>query len=276
MITTIISTLVAQRWQEESIYTLKLVRKGINIFGGREINVLRSLKVSDVVKQSIEVIPENARFNTIMEKVVNSNNNSIYVKNATGELTGYISMQEIRQTLLDFEALKDLLIAGDVANPNLIIVNDKDNLDFVMKQFGHTDQDELPVISKQGNKTEIIGTIWQSDVIEAYNHQIFLRDMSGELGQSFQHLKRMKTVHVVDNYHFSEIEAPAALVGKTLQEINLRNKFDLELLLIKRAESNGKEQKTIYIQPGGKTKIHMNDMLLVFGGQEKIEYLSRI
>lgn len=276
MITTIIATLVAQRLQKESIYTLKLVRKGINIFAGRETNVLRSLKVSDIVKQSIEVIPEQERFSEILEKVVNSNNNFIYVKNARGKLNGYISMQEIRQTLLDFEALKDLLIASDVANPNVLTVNDKDNLDDVMKQFGRSGLDELPVIVNKNGTQEVVGTIWQRDVIEAYNHQIFLRDMTGELGQSFQNLKKKKTVHVVDNYHFSELEAPTAMTGRTLQEINLRNKFDLELLLIKRNEGHGKARKMIYIQPGGSTKIKMNDMLLVFGDQKKIDHLSKI
>ena len=48
MITCIIATLIAMRIKEESIYTLKLKLRGINIFGGKEINVLKSLKVKNV------------------------------------------------------------------------------------------------------------------------------------------------------------------------------------------------------------------------------------
>ncbi len=271
MITTIIATLVAQRLQNESIYTLKLIRRGINIFGGREMNVLRSLKVRDIVKQGIDIINESDSFKAILTKVSSSTHNFIYVKNAEGKLTGSISMQEIRSTLLDFDNLKDLLIAADVANPNINIIQEDNNLDFVMKEFGRTGMDELPVVARRNDKDEITGTIWQRDVIEAYNHQIFLRDMSGEIGQSFKHLKKIKSVHVVESYHLSEVEAPTTFIDKTLQEISLRNKYDLELLLIRRTQ----ELKTSYIQPGGKTKIEMNDVLLVFGPQDKIDRLNK-
>ena len=271
MITTIIATLVAQRLHKESIYTLKLVRRGINIFGGREVNVLRSLKVRDIVKQGIDVIYEQDSFKTILTKVSSSSHNFIYVKNAGGQITGSISMQEIRSTLLDFDNLKDLLIAADVANPNVNIIQENDNLDFVLKEFGRTGMDELPVVALRDGKEEITGTIWQRDVIESYNHQIFLRDMSGEIGESFKSLKKMKSVHVVENYHLSEVEAPTTFIGKTLQGIGLRTKYDLELLLIRREEG----KKAVYIQPGGKTKIAMNDVLLVFGPREKIERLNK-
>ncbi len=271
MITTIIATIVAQRLHKESIYTLKLVRRGINIFGGRETNVLRSLKVRDIVKQGIDIINEQDGFKTILKKVSSSNHNFIYVKDADGTISGSISMQEIRSTLLDFDNLKDLLIASDVANPNVNIIHEKDNLDFVMKEFGRTGMDELPVVAMRDGKEEITGTIWQRDVIEAYNHQIFLRDMSGEIGQSFKTLKKMKSVHVVESYHLSEVEAPTTFIGQTLQGISLRNKYNLELLLIRRDE----DKKTIYVQPGGKTKIKMNDVLLVFGPQDKIERLNK-
>ncbi len=275
MITTIIATLFAQRLQKESIYTLKLVRKGINIYAGKEMNVLKSIKAGAIAKQSIELTNEHDSFNTILEKIVNTSHSYIYVQNSEGKITGSISMHEIRQTLLDFDHLKDLLIAGDVANPGVIIINEQDNLDYVMKQFGRSGMDELPVVSIQNGKSEIIGTIWQQDVIEVYNHQIFLRDMSGEVKQSFQNVGIRKPVHVVDHYHFSEIEAPALFAGKNLQEIDLRNKYDLELLLIKRTGRKS-GSKTKHIQPSGKTKISHRDRLLVFGPKEKIDLLSKI
>ena len=276
MITTIIATLLASRLQKESIYTLKLVRKGINIFAGREMNVLRSLKVSDVVKQSIEVMEENSRFTDVLERMVNANNNNIYVTNHEGELTGYISIHEIRQSLLDFEDVKELLIAADVLNPKLVIIDENDNLDYVMKQFGRHEMEELPVVSRINGRQQIVGVIRQRDVIEAYNHQVFLRDMSGEVGQSFASLKKMKVVHVVDQYHFSEIEPPGIFINKTLRELELRNRFNLELLLIRRQKKKDGVMSSVYIQPGANTKIEMNDHLLIFGEKEKLDRLNRL
>ena len=171
-----------------------------------------------------------------------------------------------------FDSLKDLLIASDVSNPGVIIVHEQDNLDSVMKQFGRSSMDELPVVARRNGKEEVVGTIWQRDVIEAYNHQIFLRDMSGEASAGIQNLKLRRSVHVVDKYHFSEIEAPSTFVGKTLQEINLRNKYDLEIMLIKRKDKSN----TKHLHPSAKTKIEMHDSLLIFGPQDKIDLLNRI
>jgi len=45
MIACIISFIASSQIHKESIFTLKLVRKGINIKAGKEINVLKSLLV---------------------------------------------------------------------------------------------------------------------------------------------------------------------------------------------------------------------------------------
>ncbi len=242
---------------------------------GWELNVLRSLKVSDVVKQSIELVNEKVPFTKVLEKMVGSIHNYIYVVNDSNKITGYISMQEIRQTIMDYDTLKNLLIARDVVKPKALILKESDNLDYVMKEFGREGIDELPVVSGNGDG-KIVGTIWQTDVISAYNHQVFLRDMSGETGHSIRKLSKEKTVHVIDQYHFNEIEAPASFLGKTLEKIAVRKKFNIELLLIKRNQKIGKSIKTLYIQPHGQTVLEMNDILLIFGAEKDIKRFAKV
>ena len=274
MITTIISTIIALRWEKESIYTLKLARRGINIFGGREINVLRSLKVSSIVNKTIDLVSAYAPFDQILPTIVNSNHTQIYVVDENNKIVGYISMQEIRQTMMDFDSLKHLLIASDIANPDIPVVNEDDSLDKVMKLFGRTGLEELPVVSKNG-KEVIIGTVTQRAVIDAYNHQIFLRDMAGESGRSIREMTKQKRVHVVDNYYFDEVEAPISIIDKTLREAAIRNRFNLEVLMIRRREYRDGKQRTFYIQPNAQTKIKTNDVLLVFGTQDAIQRFER-
>ncbi len=275
MITTIIATLLASRLHKESIYTLKLVRRGINLFGGREVNVLRSLTVSDVVKQSIELVHEKTPFAKILQKIANSVHNHVYVVDDNNNITGVISMEQIRQTIMDYDTLQYLLIARDIAIPMVVTVREKDHLDTVMKIFGRTGLEELPVISSNGDES-IVGTIWQTDVIDAYNHQVFLRDMSGEMGQSFRTLTREKTVHVVDQYHLNEEEVPTQMVGRTLGSIDLRNKFNIEVLLVKRSYKEGETYKTNYFQPAADTQLQTRDILLVFGKQKDIQRFQKI
>jgi len=275
MIVTIIATLISLWLQKESIYTLKLVRRGINIFGGRELNVLRSLRVKDVVIQSISVVKDDTVFTEVLEKIVHSPHNYAYVVDDKENLTGYISMHEIRQTITEYETLKHLLIARDIAMPGVDIVKDTDNLDYVMKEFARTGLEEMPVVTKNGQR-QILGTIWQRDLIDVYNQQIFLRDMSGEVADGVRHVTQGKSVHVVDKYYFYELDVPPPLSGKSLIEIGLRKQYNLELVLIKRTRRlNGKEAVQ-YIHPHAETHLKRNDVLLLFGLKKDAESFKKL
>jgi CIC family chloride channel protein len=268
MITCIISTVLAMKIREESIYTLKLKLRGINIFGGRELNVLKTMKVQDVYRKSVEIIKESESFPTIVEKMASSQHSYFYVVDKTNKILGSVSLNEIRRTILDYDNLKNLLIASDIMNPKVISVSPDDNLDEVMKTFGHYNLDELPVVTK-GNGNEILGSIWQHDVIETYNKQIFLRDMSGELGGGIRQTIQKKTVPVIDKYYLVHLEAPTIFIDKTLKELDLRSRFGADVLLIKK-----KSAKTI--QPDANYKIELGDGLLIFGERGSLEKLEKI
>ena len=275
MITTIIATLIAQRLQNESIYTLKLIRKGIRIFGGRELNVLRSLKVKDVIKRSVETIHANTPFSDTVNRMVDSKHNYIYLVDNESKIQSFVSIEEIRDTMRDYESLKNILIAADIANSHVMVIREDDNLDYVMKMFGKTGHDELPVVEVNGSE-KIIGSILQTDVISAYNHQIFLRDMTGETGESIKNVSHNKIVQVVENYHLNEVSAPVKFIGKTLGDIGLRKNFNIDVLLIKRMEKIGNTSDIEYIQPTAQTEIMATDILLVFGEEKDLKMLEKL
>jgi CIC family chloride channel protein len=272
MITCIIATLLAVRIKEESIYTLKLKLRGINLYGGREINVLKSLTVNDVYKKSIEIVNESELFPNIVEKIANSKHPLIYVINNDQKICGCISLNEIRQTIIDYENLKNLLIARDVMNPEVITVTLDEDLDTVMKKFGRYGNDLFPVITA-GTNHQIVGTVWQQDVIEVYNRQIFLRDMSGEIGSGIRKADQQKYVPIYENYNLLEIEAPIIFIGKTLRQLNLRSKYGIQVILIKKKTNSGYSSSFL---PVADYKIETGDMLLVFGEKVFLNKLEKL
>jgi predicted transcriptional regulator len=246
--------------------------RGIDISDGRELNVLKALKVEDVYRKSVEIIKESEVFPKIVEKMASSQHSYFYVIDKLNKIVGSVSLNEIRRTILDYDHLKNLLIASDIMNPKVISVSPKENLDDVMKKFGNHNVDELPVVSKsQGN--EILGSVWQHDVIETYNKQIFLRDMSGELGGGIRQTVQQRVVPVIDKYYLVELEAPTVFIGKKLHELNLRTRFGADVLLVKKRSKKGVSHT---IQPDAKYKIEMGDALLVFGEKALLEKLEKI
>ena len=69
MITCIISRLIAGRLLKESIYTFKLLRSGVDIRAGKEVNVLKSIAVKDVMNPAVETIAESLSLREFAKKI---------------------------------------------------------------------------------------------------------------------------------------------------------------------------------------------------------------
>ncbi|TFH01152.1 MAG: CBS domain-containing protein, partial [Calditrichales bacterium] len=271
MITCIIATLLAMRLNEESIYTLKLKLRGINISKGWELNVLKALRVEDVYRKSADVIPESEPFPSIVEKMSGSQQSNIYVFNNSGHIIGMVTLNEIRRTILDYDHLKNLLIASDVMNPVIVTVTPEENLDEVMKKFGKHNLDEIPVVSP-ANESDIVGSILQQDVIESYNKQIFLRDITGELGGGIRKTGKQHMVPVFDKYYLVQMEAPTVFLGRTLRDLDLRTRFSADILLVKRGDAYDSGT----FQPDASYIVKSGDFLVVFGERALLEKLERL
>jgi len=275
MITCILATIIAMRLMKESIYTLKLKLRGINLEAGREINVLKSLHVKDLYRKDVEVVHEEEPYPTIVERLSTSPHSIIYVTDQDDQLYGTITLNDIRRTIKEYENLKNLLIAKDIMEPYPITIGMDTTLDEVMKHFGSMNLDELPVISKDNNH-RIIGCISRKDVIKEYNKQIFLRDMSNSVGMSLQRTSLRKYVHVIDNYYLVEIEAPSEFIEKKLGEIDVRAKYKVDILLINKLNPVNEAKKNTGIQPDANYKIEMGDKLLLFGEKKLLERLEKL
>ena len=265
MLSCILSTIVALRLSRESIYTLKLVRRGINIFQGQEVNILKSMYVRDVMRRSIEIIPAGTTLTELADLAVNSPHSCFYLEDDNGKLCGVIDEIGLRQVLAMSNELEHLLIAQDIANSNVMTVSEDDDLDLVMRHFGQQNMDELPVVS--GAKTgKAVGTILRRDAIEAYNRGILKRDVAEGLASRIQSDGQLRQVEVVEDYSMMEWEAPAAIVGHTLSDMALRPNYEVEIILLKRYKTDaGSADNIEHLVPTADTAIQSGDVLLLFG-----------
>ncbi len=170
MIACIVSTLASGRLSPESIYTLKLARRGINIRAGKEVNVLRSIPVKDVMSRQVETIPENLTLGKVAERITKSKHNSFPVVDSAGRLIGILSFADYHQILFD-EHLHDLIVARDVATTRLVTVRTDDNLYEALERITSRDVSTLPVVSPE-DPTRLVGILSRRDIIGAYNKAV--------------------------------------------------------------------------------------------------------
>lgn len=170
MIACIVSTLASGQILEDSIYTLKLARRGINIRAGKEVNILRSILVKDVMNQQIETVPENMILGELAEKISKSKYKSFPVVHNGVYLTGVLTYYDYREILFD-ENLKDLVVAKDLATTDVVTVSEDDNLYEALEKISVKDFSILPVVSSE-NASKLQGILTRRDIINAYNKAV--------------------------------------------------------------------------------------------------------
>ena len=74
---------------------------------------------------------------------MDSPTSTFYVVDENEKLTGIISGTEIRPIISEYEHVRDVLVASDIANKNFTTVKSDDDLDYVLKLFGKENLDEL-------------------------------------------------------------------------------------------------------------------------------------
>lgn len=263
----VVSTLVSQLLNRDSIYTAKLVRQGIDIFKEEDPNVLKSLFVRDVMDSEPEVIPASADFNTVLDLVVQSSHEEFFVVNENSELLGAISLSELRRLIYEREALQHLVVASDLVERDRSTVTEDDNLDLVMNLLIANGVDELPVVDAS-NPLRLVGTVKERDVIEAQNSEIRRRDMAGGMATSVSAVGRGRGVDLGDGYQIREIMPSGHLLQRSLRELAVRERTNVHVLLVRRGTASG-DSRSVHL-PSADYVLQEGDRLVVAGSKESL------
>jgi CIC family chloride channel protein len=270
MIAATIATLITTRLHKESIYTLKLVRKGIKLFHGREVNLLKSLSVAQVMNPNVVTIPPQMNLKAIFDLMHQTHHDYFYMVDDASAFLGVLTSRDIRSAMGAEEASANLIIAMDMANQSLPVVHTGDSLDAVMKVFGKVEMEELPVVEQEtGN---LLGTISRQHAIDAYNNELSRRNTGDEVSASIQMLDRMDTVSFSNEYVLSEIHLPKSLVNKTIKSAKIRQKYDVQIILIKRPAREREQERQF--SPKGDDRFLAGDHLIVLGPPKEINRLK--
>jgi len=274
MLTTIIATVFSIVLNKESIYSLKLIRRGIDINKGRDVNILRALPISSAMRRTMERVNQNTTLRELMDLMADSQHTVFFVMNNEEQLTGYITLNDLRKIMQNADILSHLVIAGDIAHPMGFTLTSDDTLDQAMDLFVQEGIDELPIIENQEDK-KLQGTLWRQDVIEAYNREIFRRDMASEMASKLTSTRSSaEPVEIVTGFSILEREVPRFLAGQTIRGTHLRDKYGVEIILVK--ESDPDAHATKEVMPHAGYRLGSQDTILVFGETNDIRKFARL
>jgi len=164
------SALLTRRLKPESIYTLKLVRRGITLKGGRDIEVLSSIHVKEVMNRHYQTIPQHMTLGAIWRLMEDSRQDCFPVTDENGRFLGMISLQDLR-TIITREGMDNLIIARDIADSEITSLSPYESLASASHKFGLRDTMALPVID-ENVPHRIVGILTRRDLIKAYDKRL--------------------------------------------------------------------------------------------------------
>ena len=176
MLSCIVGTIASGQLLRESIYTLKLVRRGIDIRQGKEVNILKDMFVKDVMNTKVETMPEGLPLDELSEIISRSKYNSFPVLNSGNKLVGILSFNDYSDAIFD-EDLKDLVVAKDLATDKVVTVSSEDDLYTALEKISRKDYSTLPVVSPH-DPAQLIGIITRRDIIGAYEKAVLKKTLS--------------------------------------------------------------------------------------------------
>jgi CIC family chloride channel protein len=175
MIACIMSSLGARQILRDSIYSLKLARRGVDIYEGKEVNVLRSIRVGDVMNPDVEAVTENLPLGRLTERLTRSKYNTFPVVNEHGRLTGILSLLDYRDLAFD-QNLRDLVVAKELATFDVVTVTPDDNLYEALRKITVKDFALLPVVASDDSAL-LVGVLTRRDIIGAYQKAILKKSV---------------------------------------------------------------------------------------------------
>jgi len=176
MLSCIISAMLATQIKKESIYTMKLIRRGTDIRAGREINVMRSLLAKDAMTTDVVTVPETMPLKALLKFTISSKHSSFPVVDGNGLLCGIVTFQDFKDVIYE-EGLDNLVVAKDLATLKVVTITPDESLDTALKKIGFRNIEQLPVVDAKDSR-KILGILSRRDIFASYNKALIDRSLA--------------------------------------------------------------------------------------------------
>ena len=167
MLAAVISTVVARLIMTDSIYTLKLRRRGVRLGAMSDLTILRRLTVNDVpLVAPVFVHPEESA-QRLLELSERTTVSDFVVTDRNDRYLGLVIDSDLKEALVYREAIP-LLQVSELQRNDLPTVTADETLDVVLYKFSRYDVHSLAVLDEAGDKA-VLGLITRSRLIQRYH-----------------------------------------------------------------------------------------------------------
>lgn len=272
MLVCVISLLISSRFSRESIYTIKLIRRGIDLFRGRSLDLLKDFTVAVCVRTDYEAIAAGTALKDVMPRILRSEQTQFYATDSDGRLRGIITLGNARRILLGRGGLEHVLLVEDIAHADVPFCTSDESLSNALRKFAQSRLPELPVVSNPQD-CKLCGVIHYSEVARIYQDEIIKVDTAGGFARAAS-MHAMEMIEVSKGIFLAEWDPPSSLWGKTLRDSALPARHGLHVVMVKKKTTT--DTDALPVMAGPDYVIAENDALIVYGRKKDIEKARKL
>ncbi len=263
MFTVVIATLFSQKLLKgESIYSLKLTRRGVRLRKGKDVDILQGVLVNEVMARDIHTITKDINLKGLSRVFNKTRHHGIAILDEQGKLYGMVTITDLEQAIHNGMALSKTTVA-EIGTPyeNLAVIYPDESIGDALNKMSQRGFGRLPVISRNDPK-HLLGLIQRRDLVASYKIALTKR-------AEIQHRTKRMQMKNIDGTEFVELSLndDSQATGQMICEIADNLPHESILISIRR------EGKVLI--PHGETKLESGDQLTAFTRSEDVEKLYK-
>ena len=259
MLATVVSTIVSRNVSRDSIYTLKLKRRGVILSQDTQaIDLMQGVTAEMAMNRETEAVQLDMQLVELMSTFSSTHYHALPVIKQNSELAGLVTIKELdllrTQGSLESKTVADIL---SVKDPQTILPNQP-----VWMALRHLeDQGEgcVPVVAETGSK-KLLGVLRRIDIIRAYNKAVSERAQD-------QHHDEILNIRQLNRSGLTEVtlSPDSPFVGKRVKELRLGE--DTLMVSVRRNNSLRIVR--------GETILHAGDQVTIFAENPKADFIEK-
>lgn len=274
MLATAAASIVSALLKRESIDHWSLVARGIRLEPQKQDeNPLHTRMIGEILHRDAPEVPPDASLGEVIARLLDGNANWGFVVDGQGKFVGTIFGRDLSFALTQRDHLDQLVVAADLAQAGAT-AKPSDSLGMALTILEKEKREVLPVVDEAG---VFQGAVTPADIFALIHEGLGAGDTQRTVVDAISLSERLGEIDLGDDHVLVEIEAPPHAYGKTLPELDIRRRFHIQVIMLRRrlAEPDGKHRWKRWAPTPADT-LEPGDFLLVLGKRENIRNATKI
>lgn len=170
MIAVVVASEITHHFYGRSFFSVQLLQRGIDLKGGFESEVMRSIPLEHVLKDDGATVTPSTSLPELRDRLQATALGELFVVSEGGSLVGTITLADLSEAAFD-HSVDNLINAGDVARLHPPFLVQSAGLDTAVQLMADTDEEHIAIVETKSTM-KYVGCIHQRDVMAAYSRAL--------------------------------------------------------------------------------------------------------